>query len=131
MDAAELFRFKTLLLQLKEEALTVGDLEIEPTQRDPFTKPDADDDQPLSEMQQVITSQRNRARTGSLQLIMAALRRLEEDPEQFGHCLECDDPINHKRLELMPYTTMCVRCQSEREDHPRKGGRRRHLTDFK
>ena len=29
----------------------------------------------------------------------------------FGLCIECEEPIPAKRLELMPYVELCVECQ--------------------
>ena len=33
----------------------------------------------------------------------------------YGFCEECEEPINEKRLQLMPFALFCVRCQSELE----------------
>ena len=51
---------------------------------------------------------------------LARLRSIEEameavDRGQYGECIRCDDDINEKRLEVVPWATMCVRCQSEAE----------------
>ena len=50
----------------------------------------------------------------------ARLRSIEEamealDRGQYGECIRCDDDINEKRLEIVPWATMCVRCQEETE----------------
>jgi DnaK suppressor protein len=81
-------------------------------------------------MSQAIASSRNKNRTGVLGRVTAALARLEEDPESFGLCLDCEEPIAGKRLELMPYVELCVECQHA-QDGPRQTGGRRHLTDFR
>jgi len=51
---------------------------------------------------------------------LARLRSIEEamealDRGQYGECIRCDDDINEKRLEIVPWATMCVRCQEEAE----------------
>jgi len=51
---------------------------------------------------------------------LARLRSIEEamealDRGQYGECIRCDDDINEKRLEVVPWATMCVRCQEEVE----------------
>jgi len=51
---------------------------------------------------------------------LARLRSIEEamealDRGQYGECIRCDDDINEKRLEVVPWATMCVRCQGEAE----------------
>ena len=51
---------------------------------------------------------------------LARLRSIEEamealDRGQYGECIRCDDDINEKRLEAVPWATMCARCQEEAE----------------
>ena len=48
-----------------------------------------------------------------LQRIEAALRRIEFGT--FGVCRECGHEIKPKRLEAMPWTEYCVRCQEKLE----------------
>jgi len=117
------------LLALKAEILDEGDLAIEPVRKDVTEVGTDEDEQPLAEMNQVIASKRNLARTRTLAQIVAALKRLDEAPENFGLCTECDEPIG-KRLAALPYVELCVECQSEKDGNPR-GGARRHLTDFR
>jgi DnaK suppressor protein len=62
--------------------------------------------------------------------VVAALARLDADPESFGLCTECEEPIPAKRLELMPYVELCVDCQ-QAKDGKRSTGSRKHLRDFK
>ena len=42
---------------------------------------------------------------------------------EYGICEECEELINEKRLLLMPFTRLCVRCQSEIERQARIRGR--------
>ncbi len=127
MDESEIERFRALLLRQRDEIQGSGDLRLDPNRADPVAKKD-DDAQPLNEMHQAITSSRNRARTASLHQIEAALARLEAEPEDFGLCEVCEEPIATRRLELMPHARLCVKCQSEREGPA--GARRRNLTDY-
>ena len=76
------------------------------------------------------TRTRNRNRAGVLARVLAALARLDDDPDSFGSCAECEEPIAAKRLELMPYVELCVECQ-QAKDGPRSQGGRRHLRDFR
>lgn len=48
-----------------------------------------------------------------LQLIEDALDGIENG--DYGFCEECEEPINEKRLQLMPFALFCVRCQSKLE----------------
>lgn len=45
--------------------------------------------------------------------VRKALKRIEE--EQYGFCLECDEPISEKRLEVAPETELCLDCQTYKE----------------
>jgi len=130
VDAARLRRHRQRLNDLRAEILNEGDLAIEPGRTDPTAVGTDEDEQPLAEMSQTIASSRNRARAGELGKIQAALARLEQDPESFGLCAECDEPISPKRLELMPYVDLCVECQ-QAKDGPKQPGGRRHLRDYK
>ena len=123
-------RFRQRLLELKAEILAEGDIDLQPGREDVTAVGSDEDAQPLTEMSQAIASSRNRNRSGVLARVVAALARLEADPEMFGHCVECEEPIPDKRLELMPYVELCVECQ-QATDGPRRPGRRRHLRDFR
>jgi DnaK suppressor protein len=128
MTPRERANHKQRLLEIRAELIRDGDLEIEPGRTDAAAVGTDDDAQPLTEMSQTIASSRNRARTGVMRLVTTALARLDAAPDAFGLCVECEEPISAKRLELMPYVELCVECQQAR-DAPR-GGKRRHLTDF-
>ena len=50
----------------------------------------------------------------------AHLRYIEDamkamDRGEFGECVRCGEDINEKRLEAVPWATMCIRCQEETE----------------
>jgi DnaK suppressor protein len=122
-------RHRQRLLDLKAEILAEGDIDLEPGRQDATAVGSDEDAQPLTEMSQAIASSRNRNRSAVLARVVAALARLEADPEMFGHCTECEEPIPEKRLELMPYVELCVECQ-QATDGPRRTGRR-HLRDFR
>jgi len=130
VDAASLRRHRKRLSDLRAEILNEGDLAIEPGRTDPAAVGTDEDEQPLAEMSQTIASSRNRARAGELSKIQAALARLENDPDSYGLCAECDEPISPKRLELMPYVDLCVECQ-QAKDGPKQPSGRRHLRDYK
>ena len=127
MNASELAQWKKRLLDLRAAIIAEGDVAIEPVRKDEAS---ADEDgQPLVEMSQVIASKRNRARTDVLARVGRALARIEKEPELFGLCQECEEPIG-KRLTAVPYVDLCVECQQAR-DGGHKAGRRRNLLDFK
>lgn len=45
---------------------------------------------------------------GELNEIKRALERL--DAGVYGICTKCDEPIDPKRLEVLPYAELCVAC---------------------
>jgi DnaK suppressor protein len=45
--------------------------------------------------------------------ILSALERIRSG--DYGTCEECGDPIHPKRLEAVPWATLCVACQSMAE----------------
>lgn len=51
--------------------------------------------------------------TQQLQRIESALRRIEEG--LFGYCLDCGESITEPRLQVQPEATLCLGCQSARE----------------
>jgi DnaK suppressor protein len=44
-----------------------------------------------------------------LQLIQEALDHIEDNT--YGTCVNCENEINPKRLEAVPWATLCIRCQ--------------------
>ena len=88
-----------------------------------------EDDAPYREMGQSIASARNRERAERLDQIDDALRRLRDDPEGYGRCESCDEPIPPRRLALLPFARWCVECQSSRES--RGSPVRKKVTDYR
>ena len=128
MDKETRQELREHLRERRRELMDEGDLRVDPNRDDPSTQPD-EDEQPLNEMQQTIISRRNKVRTQELQGIEVALRRLDEEPDEYGRCYDCDEWIPLGRLKLMPWAQRCVQCQSEHSGSP-TGHRRRHVTDF-
>jgi len=51
--------------------------------------------------------------------IQAALAGLEEGV--YGVCQQCEEPISQKRLDAVPWATLCVKCQTRAEaEHHRE-----------
>jgi DnaK suppressor protein len=122
--------YRLSLKRLRSQLLQTGPARIEPNRQDPATTGVSDEDaQALSEMLQVLASQRNKGQAELLGRIDRALRKLEATPEDFGLCEECEEPIAAKRLALMPYASLCPECQSRVE--PKRGAPRRKLTDYR
>lgn len=58
---------------------------------------------------------------GSIQLraVRAALARIADD--SFGICLQCDEPISPRRLAVVPWAPLCLKCQEWVDAHPEEG----------
>lgn len=48
-----------------------------------------------------------------LYLVEAALKRIDDGT--FGLCESCEKVISTKRLDAVPYATLCIQCQSDQE----------------
>ena len=48
-----------------------------------------------------------------LRFIQEAMKAM--DRGQYGECVRCGEDINEKRLDAVPWATMCIRCQGETE----------------
>jgi DnaK suppressor protein len=129
MDSGTRKRLRDRLIGLRDELLTQGAMEIPPARTDVVSVPD-DDEAPLTHMTQAIASNRNRERADRLELIREALAVIDEEPEAYGVCEVCEEPIKPRRLELMPWAVLCVGCQEKREVESRSPGSRKHLGDF-
>jgi DnaK suppressor protein len=130
MTPEQLDSAKRALLRLRAELVAAGPARIEPNRTDPASAGVADEDaQALSEMLQVLASQRNRGQAELIARIDRALRKLAAAPDEFGLCEDCEEELDPRRIALMPYATRCPACQVKAE--PKLGGTRRKLTDYR
>jgi DnaK suppressor protein len=60
-----------------------------------------------------------------LRHVKAALRRMQDG--SYGTCLNCEEPISRKRLEAVPWTALCIRCQ---EMADQEAGEGQNVEDF-
>jgi DnaK suppressor protein len=58
--------------------------------------------------------ERSSQRRTVLGLIEAALKRIADG--SFGVCVGCSDEIQDQRLQALPWTQFCLRCQGELEE---------------
>ena len=105
MNAAELNRYKNLLESKRAE------LEDLVSNRDAIAIEKSAD--ALDEVQHAAERElaiRNLDReTHLLRNVRAALRRIHDDG--FGICVHCEEDISPKRLNAVPWTPYCIRCQ--------------------
>jgi DnaK suppressor protein len=130
MTSKQRAALRAALERTKAELTAAGPVPIQPNRTDPVATGVADEDaQALSEMMQVLASERNRGQAAQLGRIEKALRKLSAAPDDYGRCEDCEDDIPLPRLTLMPWATHCAGCQAKAE--PRHGRSRRSLTDYK
>ena len=69
----------------------------------------------LAALQCVANIEQAKARhaRGELRQVVAARRRLAD--HTYGSCLDCGDPINARRLAVLPATPLCAECQTAQE----------------
>ena len=127
MSPERLTHYRERLEAKRRSLLEGGDDKAEPIHQD-HERPD-EDSQPLAEMSQAIASSRNQSRGVTLEAINESLRTIRDFPDDYGLCEDCEEPIPPKRLELMPWAPLCVKCQSKQEFDGR-GKTRRNLTDY-
>lgn len=129
MTPAQRTQFKKLLLALREELTGKGPKRIEPNRTSEAEVGGDEDEQPLNEMLQAIASNRNKNSEGVLVRVEKALRKLADEPDEYGVCEECGEDIAAGRLKAMPYAELCVTCQGGK-DAPRGRPTRKKLTDY-
>src|SRR6476646_10363953 len=108
MDAKTLTKFKKLLLEEKQRILNNSKQAL---QSELVVSPDDlpdETDLAASEINQnLVFKLRDRERQ-LLSKIDEALERMDDGT--FGTCLDCEEPIEPKRLEARPVSELCISC---------------------
>lgn len=112
-DAPDIERFRARLRAAREEILALraardassATVELDQTSVGRLSRIDA-------LQQQAMALDGQRRAQAALQRIESALQRCEDG--SFGYCVDCDQPIDPRRLEVDPATTLCVRCAEAR-----------------
>ena len=111
MIKAELDKFKSILEARRAElggALrNREDIAIEKT-------PDALDEVQLAGERELAIRNLDRE-SNLLRQVRGALARMSEG--SYGICMHCDEEINIKRLNAVPQTAFCIRCQEAADRH--------------
>lgn len=116
MDQKSLTKYKKLLLEEKQRVMNNSRKNLDDI------KVDADDlmdetDLAATEVSQTLAFKlRDRERL-LLSKIDQALAKIDEGT--FGVCEDCEEPIEPKRLEARPVSSLCIACK-EREEHREK-----------
>ena len=102
-------------LELEIYELTQGDRSVQPV--DPYLDAGGLKTEQADDAEIVFEAQRNQGVADNAQILLrqvrAAMARLENGT--YGICANCGKEINPKRLERLPYATLCIDCQSAQE----------------
>jgi DnaK suppressor protein len=113
MDSRRFDHFRKKLLEKKDELFqTVSKTEQYGREADEDATQDIADKAANSYTKEFLFSQSSSERT-ILQLVNEALDRVEKGT--FGYCVACENEINQKRLEAVPWTRHCIGCQEMQE----------------
>ncbi len=112
-DTPDIEHFRAKLVQLREELLSVSETRDASTATVVLDQSSVGRLSRMDALQQQAMAQSTRQRTElALRRIEAALRRCDEG--SYGDCMECDEPIDPRRLELDPAAPLCIACAEAR-----------------
>jgi DnaK suppressor protein len=111
MNKTDLENYKAVL-EAKRAELSAGlrnreDIAIEKS-------PDALDEVQLAGERELAIRNLDRG-SNLLRHVKGALRRMADG--SYGVCLHCDEEIKPKRLDAVPWTRFCIRCQEAADRH--------------
>ena len=113
MDKKRLDYYKKKLLTRREELVkTITRTEEEGRQADDDPTVDLADKAANSYTKEFLFGQTNTDRT-VLNLIDEALKRIRS--EEYGTCVNCQEEVQQKRLEAVPWAKHCLDCQKKME----------------
>jgi len=117
MDAKTLAKYKKLLLEEKQRILNNSKNALRnELALSPDDLPDETDLAASEITQNLVFKLRDRERQ-LLSKIDEALSRMEDGT--FGTCQDCEEPIEPRRLEARPVSTLCIACK-EKQEHREK-----------
>lgn len=102
----------TLMLRCKQILQFLKRLDRETQELDTDSAQDSADQSVLSISKELLFEQISQQRT-ILRLVEGALGRISDG--SFGVCASCGDDISVRRLEALPWTQYCLRCQEALE----------------
>ncbi len=113
MDKKRLEYYRKKLLAKREELLrNIARTEEEGRAADDDPTVDLADKAANSYTKEFLFGQTNHDRF-TLHLIEEALKRMREN--QFGLCVNCQEEVQQKRLEAVPWAQHCISCQEKHE----------------
>ncbi|MBI4444643.1 MAG: TraR/DksA family transcriptional regulator [Acidobacteria bacterium] len=114
MQAKDLNRFKKKLLEKQSELIDVVH-KTENYGREADAEGEAMDiaDKASSSYTKEFMFSKSNSDRQLLQMVAEALGRINEG--SYGACLHCEEPVERKRLEAVPWARLCIKCQEMEE----------------
>ena len=113
MDKKRLEYYKKKLQTRREELLrAISRTEQEGREADEDPTVDLADKAANSYTKEFLFGQTHNDRS-LLQLVDDALARIKNS--SFGECISCNEELQQKRLEAVPWTRYCINCQEKKE----------------
>src|ERR1700733_4714755 len=117
MEAKTLARYRKLLVEEKQRILNNSKNALKnELALSPDDLPDETDLAASEVNQNLVFKLRDRERQ-LLAKIDEAMARIEDG--NFGTCMDCEEPIEGRRLEARPVSTLCIACK-EKQEHREK-----------
>lgn len=114
MNRSDIEVLREKLERQREEAIqSLNHLGREARSLEPDPGQDSGDLSIASVSRESLFEQTSQRRT-TLRLIESALRRVHEG--SFGVCVACEEEIQIRRLQAVPWTQFCLHCQEEIEE---------------
>lgn len=112
-DSVDIAHLKTRLVEIRAQILALQDTRNASAATVELDQSSVGRLSPMDALQQQAMAQAGQERAARELLRIEAARRRCEDGS-YGYCLDCDEPIDPRRLELDPATPLCVRCTTRR-----------------
>jgi DnaK suppressor protein len=113
MDKRKLKSYRDRLLERREGLFKqVNEAELSSRERDSEATQDPADMAANAYTKELLISMSANDRK-MLDLIDEALARVEAG--DYGECVNCGEPVSEKRLEAVPWTRYCLKCQDLQE----------------
>jgi len=113
-DSPDIEHFRARLLELREQIASLNEVRDESSATVTLDQSRVGRLSRMDAMQQQAMARSSRERAQQeLKRIAAALRRCDDG--SYGYCLECDEPIARKRLEIDPAAPYCIQCAEARQ----------------
>ena len=111
MRKTDLVKFKRIFVEQQNQLL----MNVAVIDENLMVRPEDKDevDQANADIEQSMRMQLKNRETFTLKKINEALRRIDDG--SYGECESCGEPIELRRLQARPTTTLCIACKEEEE----------------